>query len=372
MNPVDELLVLISQNGRTNYAVNKIAKQLKRFVKNESFYKLPFNYISKIINKADFESNEESVETFSIMITKMNQIKPDEAILLLNIIPNNCLTEEQILKILFNFKHSPLISGLAKFYEDKNQLPEKDYEYEINEIVDKINPFMAAEEGRLEVLKTKIEGGFDKESKNQPKGQTILHYAAMGNQIEVMKYLLEEIHCKVDPRDKEGKTPLAKAAKKGKYEAVVFLYRHGADLNSGSNMNWYPIHTAAKWGHVDILQFLIDNGVNVDLREGNDRRTPLYLACERGRYDAAKLLIENHAAIDSQTKKSKYTPLHAAAHKGFTDIVDLLIASGANVLATTRFNQTPLDSANQNGKKECSDIIKKAGGKANKYFKPVQ
>tara|TARA_S200000501_G_C20463867_1_gene586338 strand:- start:169 stop:483 length:315 start_codon:yes stop_codon:yes gene_type:complete len=67
-----------------------------------------------------------------------------------------------------------------------------------------------------------------------------------------------------------------------------------------------------------------------NLNTNNNRRTPLHLAAKYGHIDTVKLLIEEGALIN-KTDLLGRTPLHLAAKYGYIDTVKLLIEKGAHM-----------------------------------------
>ncbi len=64
------------------------------------------------------------------------------------------------------------------------------------------------------------------------------------------------------------------------------------------------IHMAAAFGNADRIEQLLDEGVDVNLRN-HDGVTPLMLTALFGRSDAAKLLVDRGADVSSKTKKGE-------------------------------------------------------------------
>eukprot|EP00057_Strongylocentrotus_purpuratus_P015466 XP_011669940.1 PREDICTED: serine/threonine-protein phosphatase 6 regulatory ankyrin repeat subunit C-like [Strongylocentrotus purpuratus] len=114
--------------------------------------------------------------------------------------------------------------------------------------------------------------------------------------------------------DRDGYTPLYKAALEGDLEGVQDLISQGANPNKPSKAGLLPLHAAAQEGHTHIVNFLIPQGadVNVEFELGQ-------------------------------------TPLHKAAFSGYTGIVDSLIAEGANANEEDTTGWTPFNVAVQYG-----------------------
>ncbi|RKU17885.1 hypothetical protein C6500_14875 [Candidatus Poribacteria bacterium] len=68
--------------------------------------------------------------------------------------------------------------------------------------------------------------------------------------------------------------PLTWAAMAGQTEAVQFLLENGADVNLKSRDGGTPLHGAAFFGRTDVVKLLLENGANLEARN-NDGATPV-------------------------------------------------------------------------------------------------
>ncbi len=59
----------------------------------------------------------------------------------------------------------------------------------------------------------------------------------------------------------------------------------------------------------------------------------------------AELLLEGGAEVNVRMRESRLTPLHVAARRGLEGHVELFLSHGADVLATNREGETPLNTA---------------------------
>lgn len=59
----------------------------------------------------------------------------------------------------------------------------------------------------------------------------------------------------------------------------------------------------------------------------------------------AELLLEGGAEVNVRMRESRITPLHVAARRGLEELVELFLSHGADVLATNREGETPLNAA---------------------------
>ena len=87
----------------------------------------------------------------------------------------------------------------------------------------------------------------------------------------------------------------------GHLDIVQLLLQNGAAVDHRHNTGLAPIHLASQNGHLDIVQELLDHGTAVDLNTLG-RETALHLASVAGRLDVARLLIERGADPNTQER----------------------------------------------------------------------
>ncbi|KAG3121564.1 hypothetical protein PI124_g312 [Phytophthora idaei] len=111
---------------------------------------------------------------------------------------------------------------------------------------------------------------------------------------------------------------------------------------------------AVKAGDVGKLQELLDNGVNLDVKD-EDERTPLHWACATGRLDVAEFLLERGKAAVNVQDDAGWTPLMSAASTGHGDIVGLLLSKGADANLPNENGQIPLHY--HRGRQEIAELL---------------
>ncbi len=97
-------------------------------------------------------------------------------------------------------------------------------------------------------------------------------------------------------KNMKGETQLHLACIQGNLQSVKLYVEQGHPINVKDNGNWLPIHEAANHGHLEILEYLLDNGaqsgINSKAMEG---MTPLIDACYNGHIAIANLLLDRGA-----------------------------------------------------------------------------
>ena len=109
------------------------------------------------------------------------------------------------------------------------------------------------------------------------------------------------------------------------------------------------------------------SGGDVDAVDDEWSMTPLFFAANEGHVQVAEFLISAGADVNAKNMFDR-TPLYRAAYWGKKEIAEILIAKGADVNTQQR-DGTPLDWANQYGHPETANIIRENGGKTKKELK---
>ena len=70
----------------------------------------------------------------------------------------------------------------------------------------------------------------------------------------------------MDKTKNDGSTPLYIAAENGHLDVVQFLVEQGEDVNFADNFGWTPLHRAAEGGHKEIISCLVSWGSSVSAK----------------------------------------------------------------------------------------------------------
>ncbi|TKS92271.1 Ankyrin repeat and SOCS box protein 16 [Collichthys lucidus] len=133
------------------------------------------------------------------------------------------------------------------------------------------------------------------------------------------------------------------AASRGHTGCVEELLFRGAEVNADPGGNT-ALHDACIGGHAACVQLLLSHGAESELLAA-DGSAPLHLCTSAQSFQCAELLLEGGAEVNVRMKESRLTPLHIAARRGLEEHVELFLSHGADVLATNREGETPLNAA---------------------------
>jgi len=159
-------------------------------------------------------------------------------------------------------------------------------------------------------------------------GNTPLHMAALNNNIEVTRILLN-VDANINCQNKINNTPLHNAVWNDSTEVVHILIGSGADLNIQGNNGRTPLYIAAFNNNIKISRMLIDAKAKLDI-QNNNGETALYAAVFGNYIEIAQLLIDAKANLNIENKEGE-TPLYLAAGYNYIEITQLLIKEGVNL-----------------------------------------
>ena len=123
--------------------------------------------------------------------------------------------------------------------------------------------------------------------------------------------------------DKDGDTPICKAARSGCTEIIKILAPLSENPNAPDRNEVSPIFYATLSGHTEIVKVLAPYSTDNSNAPDKGGLTPIHVAAKCGFAEIVKILApltDNPNAPNNQG----YTPIYWAARKGHTEIVEIL------------------------------------------------
>ena len=133
--------------------------------------------------------------------------------------------------------------------------------------------------------------------------------------------------------------------------------------DSSNSENDTRLHTAARLGQSTVVQFLLENGAEVDARNKSGR-TPLHEASVTGRRAVVQLLLDRKADPNAADRNA-HTPAHLAAGEGYKAVLEALLAAGTEPNAKDKDGATPLHRAASRDRKAVAELLLAKGGRVN-------
>uniref|UniRef100_I3RSE8 Poly [ADP-ribose] polymerase n=1 Tax=Drosophila buzzatii TaxID=7264 RepID=I3RSE8_DROBU len=222
--------------------------------------------------------------------------------------------------------------------------------------------------------------------KNPPDSESHLLEAAKAGDLDAVRRIVLNNPHTVNCRDLDGRhsTPLHFAAGFNRVPVVQFLLEHGAEVHAADKGGLVPLHNACSYGHYEVTELLVKHGANVNVSD-LWKFTPLHEAAAKGKYDICKLLLK-HGADPMKKNRDGATPadlvkdsdhdvaellrgpsaLLDAAKKGNLARVQRLVTSETiNCRDLNGRNSTPLHLAAGYNNFECAEYLLEHGADVN-------
>lgn len=192
-----------------------------------------------------------------------------------------------------------------------------------------------------------------------------IHRAAKRGDLAAVQNLLEKNPKLVKAKDIQGATALHKAVEEGHLELAVYLLAHGARVNARALSDGTPLHVAP---NAQLAQLLLDHGASLTLKDKKVGDTALHSAAWRGHPEVCAFLLEKGLEVNVKNRLG-YTPLHSAAAFGRIETAAILVANGADLNARNHDGWTPLHLAAGLGQKEMTAWLMDHGADPNRKDK---
>lgn len=173
-----------------------------------------------------------------------------------------------------------------------------------------------------------------------------LYQAALADNVEGMA---EWLAVGADPNwiEPNSDSPLIiLTAARGGLDTTQLLLDAGAELKAENRIGFTALHMAAINGHVEMIEYLLDAGIDVDTRSENSRfhSTPLMNAIQNGQTESVAALIAAGANLDIPDNHGD-PAINWATFNSEYDALELLLAAGADPNYVNNLGQTPLQFA---------------------------
>ena len=185
--------------------------------------------------------------------------------------------------------------------------------------------FDAARKGDLDAIKRLVEQKKVDIKAKYNQGATALHVAAQEGRLEVVKYLVVQ-GASIEAKSDKGFTALHMALMKGQLEVIKYLVDQGASIKAKSDDGTAALHVAVLAGQLEVVKYLIGQGASIEAKN-NKGFTALHAAAETGQLEAVKYLV-GQGADGNAVSKTGWSVLTLAAGGGCFGVVKHLVSEG--------------------------------------------
>ena len=144
-------------------------------------------------------------------------------------------------------------------------------------------------------------------------------------------------------------------------DIIKYLIDQGVIINVFDSAGFSPLHIAAKHGYADITELLIKGGSEVDCFLNDPMHTPLMTSITSDQYNSMKTLLDAGAKVNGVLNDA--APLYQAIRyePANLPIVELLISFGANECVPDEIGYYPLHCAAYFGQYEIAEFFLQRG-----------
>ncbi len=163
-------------------------------------------------------------------------------------------------------------------------------------------------------------------SANLVLAQDINEAATQGDLAQVKAWALKDIQL-VNLKDENGRTPLHWASRGIHLDILEYLVENGADVNARDNDAVAPLHSLSYRGNARAMEILIKGGADIEVKEANGM-TPLMYAAYGGQNAAAAMLFKYGAKVETKDATG-LTVADIAEDQGHEKLAQYLLTMGA-------------------------------------------
>ena len=147
---------------------------------------------------------------------------------------------------------------------------------------------------------------------------------------------------------------LFKQVLRNNFEYQMFE-KHQKDMYKTTCQNSTILHFAVLGDNIDLIQYIIDKGVDIDSRN-NFEESPIHWCCKEGNLKILKLLIDNGADYNAKDFDGN-TPLHWAVEYDQEEMVSYLLSLGVLYDEPNIKQKTPMELAILNSSLKSMSIL---------------
>jgi cytohesin len=216
----------------------------------------------------------------------------------------------------------------------------------------------AAASGQVEAVQTLLNAGAQVDELGR-HNRGPLHWAAMyHDNVDVIRLLLE-VGTEIDGQQFADCMPLHIAILQGREDSVRALLDAGAPVTGLDGDDLSPLCSAIFHNQsAEIVSLLVDAGAEVNVPYGR-RRSALRHAIDNDRLDIIEILLEAGVNTEENRNYKKNRPLHEAVEQGRYEVARRLLEFGTEVNSQENYGETPLDKARE---EELQSLLRSYGG----------
>lgn len=144
--------------------------------------------------------------------------------------------------------------------------------------------------------------------KSDNDGNTVLHYASVNNQLEIINYVIKKkLYKDINEVNHDKQNALAIAVSNNNNINIIQTLKDNGCVTDSSDINGHTLlHRATINENPNVIKYLLENHLytDIDIKAGDIEATPLHVACENcSNPQMISTLIEHGASIEKVTRE---------------------------------------------------------------------
>jgi len=224
----------------------------------------------------------------------------------------------------------------------------------VNQQTDDTLLHVAAKGGNLDLVRTLLRTNANFADSRNLDGLTVLHSAVQSGKIEIFREVANSPHGKgaIDATTELGSGPVHFATQGGNVTMLKALVALGADLDLANEAGETPISLAATSGNLECLDYLLDQGADFETRDANGQCPMDHLISLLHDYPDNDDYRHCHDLLEDVTAKTKaetkgMSSLQLAVRKGKIELIRKLLNRGEDPAAPDAQRNSALHTAFQ-------------------------
>lgn len=169
--------------------------------------------------------------------------------------------------------------------------------------------------------------------------RTLIHYIIKFNNLIILKKLLEYNNIYIgisllNIQDKDGNTPLHYSIILNNFETTKKILKYNVNLQIQNKNSYTPFHLAVYQRNIKIIKLFLEKNIinKIDINSRiNTGETVLHIATNFENYDICKLLINNKINLNLKDYEYEYMALNYAIILNNTKIIKLFLENNVNI-----------------------------------------
>ena len=140
--------------------------------------------------------------------------------------------------------------------------------------------------------------------------------------------------------DNFGLRPIHIICQYGTLEMLQYIVNKGVDLECQTNNKTRPIHYICKFGTFEMLQYIVNKGVDLECQT-KEKWRPIHYICKFGTFEMLQYIVNKGVDLECQTKE-KWRPIHFICEHGTLEMLKYIVDKRVDLECENKDKKRPI------------------------------